>query len=124
MKNNIFNKLLLILIGLLILLTSYTLYNRYNQVANHTSSMDKYKDMQVIIYTKELCSYCILAKNLLDSMAVKYEAIDLTNNRDLHVKLAEKTGQNTVPYIYIDNNFIGGYQDLQKLNRSGKIIKK
>ncbi|RUP42008.1 MAG: hypothetical protein EKK63_02910 [Acinetobacter sp.] len=122
MKNSIFNKLFMILIGMLVLLASYALYNRYNQEIKNTSDTGKYKDLQVIIYTKELCSYCTLAKNLLDSMSIKYEVIDLTNNRDLHLKMAEKTGQNTVPYVYINNNFIGGYQDLQNWSQMDKII--
>ncbi len=122
MKNSIFNKLFMLFILMLVLLVSYALYNRYNQSINHAQYSEENKNLQVIIYTKDQCSYCILAKNLLNSMAIKYEVIDLTNNRDLHIKMAEKTGQNTVPYVFINDKFIGGYQDLQKISQTGKII--
>lgn len=79
------------------------------------------KDLKVLIYSKHECSYCIKAQELLREKFINYEVIELSNNRDLQIKLAEKTGQTTVPYIYINEQFIGGYEDLRKLSEAGKL---
>ena len=39
----------------------------------------------------------------------------------LHQKMADQTGQNTVPYVYVNGEFIGGYKSLKELEESGKL---
>ena len=36
--------------------------------------------MSVTIYSTEYCPFCVAAKNLLDSLQIDYDEIDLTNN--------------------------------------------
>ena len=84
-------------------------------ILNDDQNTTQQNDLQVILYSKELCIYCIQAKKLLDSMSINYEIVDLTNNKDLAIKLVEKTGQNTVPFVYVNNKFIGGYTDLKRM---------
>lgn len=79
------------------------------------------ENMQVIIYIKEGCLYCMMAKDLLAESKIIYEAIDLGSDLDLRKKLVEKTKQTTVPYIFINNKFIGGYNDLLKLKKENKL---
>ncbi len=79
------------------------------------------ENMQVIIYIKEGCSYCMMAKDLLAESKIIYKAIDLGSDLDLRKKLVEKTKQTTVPYIFINNKFIGGYNDLLKLKKENKL---
>lgn len=68
---------------------------------------------EIIIYSKVGCSYCISAKALLDQKGIRYESIDLDNNPDLYNKLVNQTGQKTVPYIFINDEFMGGFTDLK-----------
>ena len=42
----------------------------------------------------------------MEENQLSYKQIELSNNRDLHLKLAKQTGQTTVPYIFINNEFI------------------
>jgi glutaredoxin 3 len=72
-------------------------------------------DMEVILYVKKGCSYCNMAKEFLTKNQIAYEVIDLSFDLDLQKKLVLKTGQTTVPYIFINNKFIGGYSNLLKL---------
>lgn len=78
-------------------------------------------DIKTIIYTKEGCWYCIEAKKLLQENNIIFNNIDLTSNKELHQKLAIKTGQSTVPYIFLNGKFIGGYQDLLELINTNKL---
>ncbi|MBM3466617.1 MAG: hypothetical protein FJX70_02090 [Alphaproteobacteria bacterium] len=79
------------------------------------------ENMQVIVYVKEGCIYCMMAKDLLVENKIIYETIELASNPALQKKLIEKTRQTTVPYIFINNKFIGGYNDLLKLKKENKL---
>jgi glutaredoxin 3 len=65
--------------------------------------------------------YCLKTQNILDKKKIKYQTIDLSNNHNLHMELLQQTGQTTVPYIFINNNFIGGFQDLKNLEQQEKL---
>ena len=75
---------------------------------------------EIIIYTKEQCPYCVRAKQLLDRKGVSYQEIRV----DLHPEKREeliRQGRRTVPQIFIDNQAIGGCDDLYALERDGKL---
>ena len=77
----------------------------------------------VTMYTKPTCPYCIAAKELLDSKGVAYtDIIYTTLSDDERQALSAKTdGYRTVPQIFIGDAFIGGYDQLNKLNRQGEL---
>jgi glutaredoxin 3 len=79
--------------------------------------------MDVIIYTTESCSYCRLAKRLLDERGIEYDEIDCTHEPDLRRQLVERTGRRTVPQIFIDDVPIGGFDELAKLDREGELAR-
>jgi glutaredoxin 3 len=75
----------------------------------------------VVIYSKENCPYCVMAKQLLDARKVTYTEIriDLVEaERDNMIRLS---GRRTVPQIFINEKPIGGYDDLAALAKSGKL---
>lgn len=86
-----------------------------------TAKQELRTDMTVILYTKNGCIYCDLAKKLLKDKAIPYQAIELTNKQDLIIKLVNQTGQNTVPYVFINDKFIGGYKSLVELDEKGEL---
>ena len=75
----------------------------------------------VRIYTKKNCSYCVRAKALLARKGVAYEEIDVEGNDDLRAWLAEATGQMTVPQVFAGERSLGGYSDIEALDRQGKL---
>jgi glutaredoxin 3 len=75
----------------------------------------------VKIYTTTSCAYCMAAKRLLKEKNVTFEEIDLTGRFDELQDLKAKTGLRTVPQIFINDQLIGGYTDLQALDRQGKL---
>ena len=53
---------------------------------------------------------------------MEYEDINLDNDHELRMKLSEENnGYRTVPMIFIDDSFIGGFQELQKMHKDGKL---
>lgn len=77
---------------------------------------------QITIYSKQTCPYCDMAKRLLTEKGVKSFneiRIDLDpTQRDLMI---ERTKRMTVPQIFIGDVHVGGFDDLAKLNREGKL---
>ena len=65
------------------------------------------------IYTQNNCGYCVAAKRLLDKKGEEYEEIHLENNPDAKNKL-KQDGLRTVPQIWLDEEYIGGYVELER----------
>ncbi len=79
---------------------------------------------KVKIYTTSVCPYCNAAKNLFKSLSVDYEEVNLDNDPDLRAKLSmDNNGWRTVPMIFIDDKFIGGFDDTNKLHKEGQLLK-
>jgi glutaredoxin 3 len=76
---------------------------------------------KVTVYTKQNCPFCVRAKRLLEKKGVPYEEIDVESKDDLRVWLAETTGQKTVPQIFAGARPLGGFSDLDALDREGKL---
>ncbi len=65
------------------------------------------------IYTTSYCPFCVAAKDLLKSKGMEFEEIDVENDPDLREKLSQEHDYRTVPMIFIDGEFIGGFSELQ-----------
>lgn len=76
------------------------------------------------IYTSNHCPYCNRAKSLFKQMGVEYKEINITDSGEEAIReLAEKTGAYTVPQIFIDGKFVGGFDDVNALYQSGELQK-
>ena len=73
------------------------------------------------MYTTPWCGYCLRAKVLLDAKGLDYEEIVLDDGAGFRARLHELTGGWTVPQILIDGEPIGGYTELWKLDRDGRL---
>ncbi|WP_085300393.1 glutaredoxin 3 [Cognaticolwellia mytili] len=78
--------------------------------------------MAVEIYTKVTCFYCMRAKALLDDMQAAYHEIKIDGDAALREKMITRSqGASTVPQIFINNQHIGGCDDLFALHAQGKL---
>lgn len=75
----------------------------------------------VKVYTKKFCPYCVKAKALLDRKGVPYQEIDAENDDALRAWLVEATGQRTVPQIFVGERSLGGFTDIDALDRRGEL---
>jgi len=80
--------------------------------------------MSVKIYTTSSCPYCKNAKALLDGKSVSYEEINIEEKGMSRDDLAKITGGMSVPQIVINDEAIGGYDNLWALDQSGELEKK
>lgn len=65
-----------------------------------------------IIYTKPNCSYCLLAKDLMNERNIFYNEIKIGENISRDEIISLFPTMKTVPIILFDNKLIGGYTDL------------
>ncbi len=76
---------------------------------------------KIQVYTKNNCPYCVAAKNLLRKKGVAYEEIDVEHDDARRAWLVEASGQRTVPQIFVDGRPLGGFSDLDALDKQGKL---
>lgn len=77
---------------------------------------------KVLMYCTEACPYCVRAERLLRARGVgEIEKIRVDLQPELRMVMVEKTGQRTVPQIYIGTRHVGGYDDLVALEHSGEL---
>lgn len=67
------------------------------------------------IYSKDGCNFCEKAKDILTERGLKYEVYNISENPAYKEELLEKVPDaKTVPQIFENDIYIGGYTDLRK----------
>ena len=74
----------------------------------------------VTVYVTTYCPFCDAALALLDQKRVQYHIIDVTDPNE-RAALKKRTGWMTVPQIFIGEEMIGGYHELESLEMSGQL---
>ena len=77
------------------------------------------RDNKVMVYSKSYCPFAGASKSLLRGKGCAMKVIELdqvSNGQAIQDALKTKTGQSTVPNIFINGEHIGGNSDLQALN--------
>lgn len=76
---------------------------------------------KILIYTTEYCPYCVRAKSYFKQNNLAFEEVDLTNKPKEIEEIKTKTGHRTVPLIFVNDAFIGGYTDLMAKIEAGEL---
>ncbi|QWE22487.1 glutaredoxin 3 [Polynucleobacter sp. AP-Jannik-300A-C4] len=76
----------------------------------------------VLMYSTQVCPYCVMAEKLLQKKGVtNLEKILIDRDPAQREIMMTRTGRRTVPQIYIGETHVGGYDDLVALDRSGQL---
>lgn len=82
---------------------------------------------KVAVFSKTYCPYCSKTKSTLQGLNVPNVGIleldTESNGSDIQAYLKDKTGQNSVPNVFINGKHIGGNSDLQELHSKGELQK-
>lgn len=90
-------------------------------MAQRKSTFGKKLMAKIIIYSTEICPYCVRAKQLFDRKQVSYQEIRIDLDEQLRFEMERLSGRRTVPQIFINDQPIGGCDDLYALERQGKL---
>jgi glutaredoxin-like protein len=70
------------------------------------------KPMDVTVFTREGCAYCVRAKGMLNDAGIDFE--ELVLNRDFQEStIRAVSGRTTVPQVFINGEHVGGSEDLE-----------
>ena len=76
----------------------------------------------VELYTTPTCPFCIRAKGYLDRQGVEYTDINVAYNPELRQEMVTRSGGGTtVPQIFINDQSIGGCDELFDLAMDGEL---
>ena len=73
------------------------------------------------VYSSDHCPWCSRAKILLQAKGLDYEEINIYAGEARALEMIERSDRRTVPQIFIDDEPIGGYQQLAVMNQAGKL---
>ncbi len=77
---------------------------------------------KVEIYTWSTCPFCIRAKALLNSKNVEYTEYCIDGDAAAREAMAERAnGKRSLPQIFINDQHIGGCDDIHALERQGEL---
>ena len=78
---------------------------------------------KVVMYTTQVCPYCVRAKSLLKQRGVEaIEEIRVDTDPAKRDRMIELTGRRTVPQIFIGDTHVGGCDDLMALDQKGSLM--
>jgi glutaredoxin 3 len=75
----------------------------------------------VLMYAKSWCPYCDRARELLKHKDVAFQEIDIETQPGQRADMIRRSGQHTVPQIFIGDRHIGGSDDLYALDAAGGL---
>ena len=75
----------------------------------------------VVMYTTNWCPYCERARRLLAAKNVSIEEIDVESSADKRAEMRTRSGQRTVPQIFIGDHHVGGSDELLALEAAGEL---
>ena len=77
---------------------------------------------KVVIYTGDLCVHCNWAIELLNKKNIKFTEHNIAKDSAKREEMFKKSnGAKTVPQIFIGEHHVGGNDQLQALEREGKL---
>ena len=78
---------------------------------------------KIEIYGTEYCGYCTAARMLLKKKGLNYEDIQVSTNAEALAEMRERSGNSSVPQVFINDQAIGGFDELYELQESGDLDK-
>lgn len=76
---------------------------------------------KIIIYSTAACPYCVRARRFLDAKGVAYDELRVDLDPDLREFMESRSRRRSVPQIFIDDYHVGGFEDMWRLDQSGKL---
>ena len=76
---------------------------------------------KIVMYTTQWCGYCSAARQLLTRKGQRWDEIDVESEPQRRAEMVERSGRRTVPQIWIGERHVGGFDDLDALEKSGQL---
>lgn len=77
--------------------------------------------MNIVIYSKNFCPYCDMAKALMDANCIEYQEINVQAPGETR-SVPEHSTMKTFPQIFVGQKLVGGYDQLLQIHQSSGLI--
>jgi len=78
---------------------------------------------RITLYGSDQCPYCVAARMLLQKKGLEWKDVPVGGNYELRKEMEALSGGWTIPQILIDEQPIGGFDELYALDKSGELDK-
>ena len=75
----------------------------------------------VTLYSTGTCPWCVQAENLLNRIGAPVEKIRVDQSAEQRDTMIARSGQRTVPQIFIGDRHVGGFSELHALEQQGGL---
>ncbi|MCH8070604.1 MAG: glutaredoxin 3 [Proteobacteria bacterium] len=75
----------------------------------------------VLMYSSSSCGFCGAARMLLTRKGVAFEDVLIDNNAEKRAEMLTRTNKTSVPQIFVRDQHVGGFDELNALNLSGEL---
>lgn len=78
--------------------------------------------MRFEVYSTGHCPFCLLARRLLTARGYPFDEYDVGREPGLRAEMERRAaGRTSVPQIFLGDTHIGGFDELQAMERSGEL---
>ena len=77
----------------------------------------------VTMYGNAFCPYCVATRMLLKKKSIEYEDISVTEDASRLDEMIERSGRRPVPQRFLGDHRVGGFEELDALERCGELDK-
>ena len=78
-------------------------------------------EKKIKVFSGPQCKYCKQAKALLDELGIGYLELDISNEKYRNELIKRLPRTRSIPQIFVDDQHIGGYEDLIILKDKGQL---
>jgi glutaredoxin 3 len=75
----------------------------------------------VTVYTTDPCSFCSRVKQLLDTLGIAFDEINLAKDPAGRAELLQRTGMMSFPQVIVGGELVGGFQETVAADQSGRL---
>lgn len=86
-----------------------------------TSRSKERVSKEIVMYIKPTCPFCTAAARLFESKGEAWTEIDIAAEPERRDEMIERSGERTVPQIFIGEEHVGGFDDLDALEQEGAL---
>ena len=76
---------------------------------------------EVTVYTMNRCPFCLQLKLFLKRQGVEFTEINTSEHPEVLKMLQDETSFLTLPQVFVEDNFLGGYDNIIDLHQKGKL---
>ncbi len=76
---------------------------------------------KIEMYMRPTCPFCAAAGRLLRSKGVEWTEIDISAEPERRDEMIDRSGRRTVPQVFIGDEHVGGFDDLDALDQEGAL---